>query len=225
MICAPSSSAKHRSSRACGSALTPSSSTPWLRTSRRPASSIARGRLGHDRRDGVGVVGVGVHRERDAARARGRGDPASTPSTHVGLQPVLRQADQGLGGEPDVADVVDLEHRREERLEARPRHVGHVAAGDHDVAHRRRTTQVVDHVAEPVVRLAGELELVDDRGRVADEVHAGAVAAVLRAGRQQLGQHLGGVAVGEALGRPHVVLVQRVAGRRAGGRASRCGGR
>ncbi len=49
-------------------------------------------------------------------------------------------------------------------------------------------------------------------GGVADEVHARAVAAVLRAGRQQLGQHLGRVAVGEPLGRPHVVLVQRVAG-------------
>ena len=49
-------------------------------------------------------------------------------------------------------------------------------------------------------------------GGVADQVHAGAVAAVLRAGRQQLGEHLGGVAVGEPLGHPHVVLVQRVAG-------------
>ena len=47
---------------------------------------------------------------------------------------------------------------------------------------------------------------------VADEVHARAVAAVLRAGRQQLGEHLGRVAVGEPLGHPHVVLVQRVAG-------------
>ena len=61
--------------------------------------------------------------------------------------------------------------------------------------------------------LADELELVDHRRGVADEVHAGAVAAVLRAGRQQLGEHLGGVAVGEPLGHPHVVLVQRVAGR------------
>ena len=75
-----------------------------------------------------------------------------------------------------------------------------------------RAAQVVEHVAEPVVRLADELELVDDRGGVADQVHPGAVAAVLRAGRQQLGQHLGRVAVGEPLGDPHVVLVQRVAG-------------
>ncbi len=130
----------------------------------------------------------------------------------VGLQPVLGEADQRLGGEPDVADVLDLEHLGQERLEPGPRHVGHVAAGDHDVAHRRRTPQVVEHVAEPVVRLADELQLVDDRGGVADQVHPGAVAAVLRAGRQQLGQHLGGVAVGESLGGPHVVLVERVAG-------------
>ena len=63
----------------------------------------------------------------------------------------------------------------------------------------------------PVDGLAEELQLVDGRGRVADEVHPGAVPAVLRAGRQQLGQHLGRVAVGEALGRPHVVLVEGVA--------------
>ena len=100
----------------------------------------------------------------------------------------------------------------EERLEPRPRHVRHVAAGDHDVAHARRTAQVVEHVAEPVVGLADELQLVDHGGRVADEVHPRAVPAVLRAGRQQLGQHLGRVAVGQALGRPHVVLVERVAG-------------
>ena len=65
----------------------------------------------------------------------------------------------------------------------------------------------------PVDRLEGELELVDLRRGVADQVHPGAVAAVLRAGGEQLGEHLGRVAVGQALGHPHVVLVQRVAGR------------
>ena len=60
--------------------------------------------------------------------------------------------------------------------------------------------------------LPSNLSLSITGGGVADEVHPGAVAAVLRAGRQQLGQHLRGVAVGEPLGDPHVVLVQRVAG-------------
>ncbi len=51
-----------------------------------------------------------------------------------------------------------------------------------------------------------------DLGRgVANEVHAGAVAAVLGARRHELGQHLGGVAVGQALDHPHLGLVQRVA--------------
>ena len=113
----------------------------------------------------------------------------------------------------------------EELLEPRPGHVRHVAAGDHDVAHRGRTSQVGEHLRVPVDRLAQELELVDHRGGVADEVHARAVAAVLRAGRQQLGEHLGGVAVREALGHPHVVLVQRVAGRVRVRRDSRCAGR
>ena len=157
------------------------------------------------------MVDVGVDRDRDPALAGRRADPGHALDD-LGLQPVLRQRHQGLGGQPDVADVLDLEQRGEERLEPRPRHVGHVAAGDHDVAHAGRAAQVVEHVAEPVVGLADELQLVDDRGGVADEVHPGAVAAVLRAGRQQLGQHLGRVAVGETLGRPHVVLVERVAG-------------
>ena len=38
------------------------------------------------------------------------------------------------------------------------------------------------------------------------------MAAVLRAGRQHLREHLGGVAVRQPLGDPHVVLVQAVAG-------------
>lgn len=38
---APSSSAKHRSSNCGTESLTPRISTPWLRTSRRPASNIA----------------------------------------------------------------------------------------------------------------------------------------------------------------------------------------
>ena len=77
----------------------------------------------------------------------------------------------------------------------------------------RRATQVVEHrrrAGRPACRANFSLSI--DRRGVADEVHPGAVAAVLRAGRQQLGEHLGGVAVGEALGHPHVVLVQRVAG-------------
>ncbi len=156
------------------------------------------------------MVDVGVDREADAARPGGAGDPAHALDDLV-LEPVLRQPHQRLGGQPDVADVLDLEQLGEELLEPRPRHVGDVAAGDHHVAHAGVGAQVVEHLGVPVDRLAEELQLVDRRGGVADEVHPGAVAAVLRAGRQQLGEHLGGVAVGEPLGRPHVVLVQRVA--------------
>ena len=157
------------------------------------------------------MVGVGVHRQRDAARAGDRGDPRHALDD-VGLQPVLRQADERLGGEPDVADVLDLQQPGEEVLEPGPGHVGDVAAGDHHVADLRGVAQVVEHRVESVDGLGGELELLDDRGRVADQVHPRAVAAVLRAGRQQLGQHLRGVPVRQPLRDPHVVLVQRVAG-------------
>ena len=43
---------------------------------------------------------------------------------------------------------------------------------------------------------------------IADEIHAGAMAAVLGAGGDQLGEHLGGIAVRESFDRPHVCLVQ-----------------
>ena len=160
---------------------------------------------------GLGVVDVGVDRQRDPARAGGRGHPTDALDDLVG-QPVLRQAHQRLGRQPDVADVLDLEQPHQERLEVLPRHVRDVAAADDDIAHRRRAGKVVEHRGVPVDRLEVELQLGHHRRRVADQVHARAVPAVLRAGRQQLGEHLGGVAVGEPLGHPHVVLVQRVAG-------------
>ena len=114
----------------------------------------------------------------------------------------------------------------EEGLEPRPRHVGHVAAGDDDVAHRR-ACGAGSRASSPCrsTGLPANLSLsITGRG-VADQVHPGAVPAVLRAGRQQLGEHLGGVAVGQPLGDPHVVLVQRVAGGVRVRWASRCDGR
>ena len=126
-------------------------------------------------------------------------------------EPVLRQAHEGLRREPDVADALDVQELVEERLEVLPRHVGDVTAGDDDVAHDGGGAQVVEHRGVTGDRLEVELQLGDLWRGVADEVHARAVAAVLRARRQQLGQHLGGVAVRQALGHPHVVLVEGVA--------------
>ncbi len=93
----------------------------------------------------------------------------------------------------------------------RPRHVGEVAAGDHHVAHGRGALEVVEHLLLPVGRPQHQPGLGDLGGGGADEVHPGAVPAVLRAGGDQFGQHLGRVAVGEALDHPHLGLVQRVA--------------
>jgi hypothetical protein len=157
------------------------------------------------------VVDVRVDREVDPAPRGGPGDPLQ-PLHDVGLQPVLGQSHQRLGGQPDVADRLDVEQPHEERFEVLPRDVGDVATGDHDVAYTGVLAQVSDHRVVPVDRLEGELELVDRRRRVADEVHPCAVAAVLRAGGQQLGEDLGGVPVGQPFGDPHVVLVERVAG-------------
>ena len=166
------------------------------------------------------MVDVGVDGEVDPAPAGGTGDPFQ-PLHDGRLQPVLRQAHQRLGGQPDVPDRLDVQQAHQERLEVLPRHVGHVAAGDHHVPYARVLTQVGEHALVPVHGLEGELELVHRRGGVAHQVHPGAVAAVLRAGGQQLGEHLGGVAVGQPLGDPHVVLVQGVAGRVRVGRPDR----
>ena len=118
MICAPSSSAKHRSSSACGSALTPSQQHALVAHVADAGVEHRPGRLGHQRGHRVGVVDVGVDRER---RRRARG-PWPATRVHalddVVLQPVLGQAHQRLGGQPDVADVLDLEQPGEERPRA-----------------------------------------------------------------------------------------------------------
>ncbi len=161
--------------------------------------------------DGVGVVDVGVDGEVDAAAGGELGDPFESLDD-VGGEPVLGQGHEGFGGEPDVADRLDLQQAHEIGLEVAPRHVGHVAAGDHDVAHARVGSQIGDVRVISVDGFEAEFEFVDLWGGVADEVHAGAVPAVLRAGGEQLGEHLGGVAVGESFRDPHVVFVERVAG-------------
>ena len=116
------------------------------------------GGLRHERGDRLGAVDVGVDGERDTARAGLGADPGHALDDVV-LQPVLGQAHERLGREPDVADVVDLEQLVEEPLEVLPRHVGHVATGDDDVAHLGRAVQVVEHRGVAVDRLAGQLEL------------------------------------------------------------------
>ena len=61
---------------------------------------------GDQRGDRLGVVDVGVDGQVDAAAGGGAGDPLQALDD-VGLQPVLGQAHQRLGGQPDVADGLD----------------------------------------------------------------------------------------------------------------------
>ena len=133
-------------------ALTPRISTPWLRTSRTPTSSAVRAALATS---GVTELAwltwVWMARLTPCARAR-VGDPAQALDD-VGCSQCCGSAGQRLGGQPDVADVVDLQQPHQERLELLPRHVGHVAAGDHDVAYAGWALQVVDHRVVPVHRL------------------------------------------------------------------------
>ena len=154
-----------------------------------------------------------VCRARSTPRAFALVASRSRPAQDLGLEEVLGQAHQALGGQADVADVVDVEQGRDELLQHPDRQVGHVAAGHDHVAHARGAAQVVEDLLVAGGLLDLELVLGHLGGGVADQVHAGAVAAVLGAGGQQLGQDLGRVAVGQALDRPHVGLVQAVAGR------------
>jgi hypothetical protein len=152
------------------------------------------------------MVDVGVDGDVDAALPRRPGHPFARLED-VGLEEVLRDAHQPLRGQTDVPDVLDLEESDHEVLQPADRHVGHIAAGDDDVPHRGRAAEVVEHVLPPFVLLLLE-PILQDLGRVvADQVHAGAVPAVLGTGGQELGQDLRRVAVGQALHGPHVGLV------------------
>ena len=166
--------------------------------------------LGHERRHRVGVVDVCVDREVDVALVGLLGQ-ALHAGEHLVLQEVLGYPHEPLGGEPDVADVLDVEQRSDELLEVRDREIRDVPAGDDDVADRGGLAQVLEDRLVTVLLLHLEAVLDDLRDVVADEVHARAVTAVLGAGRQQLGQHLRRVTMGESLDRPHVGLVEAVA--------------
>ena len=154
---------------------------------------------------------MGVDRDLDAALVRPLRDRV-VPRQHLVLEEVLRDPHQALGRDADVADVLDVEQVEQPLLQPLDRDVGHVAAGDHDVADARRASEVVEHRVPALVLLHLELVLQDLGRVVAHQVHPRAVAAVLGARRDQLGEHLGRVAVREPLDRPHVGLVQRVTG-------------
>ncbi len=174
-------------------------------------------RPAHERGDLLRGVHVRVDRDLDPALVRPTSDRV-VAGQHLVLEEVLGDAHQTLRRDPDVADVLDVEQAEQPVLEALDRHVSHVAARNHDVADGRRSPQVLEHRVPALVLLHLEPVLQDLERVVADQVHARAVAAVLRARRDQLGEHLGRVSVREALDRPHVGLVQRVARRhRVGG--------
>ena len=101
------------------------------------------GGLGDQRGELVGVVHVGVQGQVDPALASLGGEPLQAGQDVV-LEEVLGQAHQPLGGQPDVADVLDVEQGRHELLQDPDGQVGHVAAGHDHVAHAGGAAQVVE---------------------------------------------------------------------------------
>src|SRR4029450_4622975 len=91
------------------------------------------GGLGDQRGELVGVVDVGVQGQVDPALV-GLGRQAVQAGQDGVLEEVLGQAHQALGGQADVADVVDVEQGRDELLQHPYGQVGHVAAGHDHVA-------------------------------------------------------------------------------------------
>jgi hypothetical protein len=124
---------------------------------------------------------------------------------------VLRDAHEPLRRDPNLTHVLDVEQAEQPLLEPLDRDVGHVAARDDHVAHARGPAQVVEHRVPALVLLHLELVLQYLGRVVADEIHAGAVPAVLRARGDQLRQHLGRVPVCEPFDGPHVRFVQGIA--------------
>ena len=108
---------------------------------------------------------------------------------------------------------LDVEQPHHEAFQPLDRDVRHIAARHDHVADARRPSEVVEHRVPALALLLLELVLQDLDRVVADEVHPGAVPAVLRARGDQLGQHLGGVPVREPFDRPHLGFMQRISRR------------
>jgi len=83
-------------------------------------------------------------------------------------------------------------------------------ARDHHVPDHRGPAKVLEDQLQPLALLEMEATLLDVGHVVADQVHPGAVPAVLGARGQQFGQHLGGVPVRQPFDGPHVRFVQAV---------------
>src|SRR4029453_16616701 len=103
----PSSSAKQRSSSWVAESLTPHSSTPWLRTSRTPAASIA---CAASATSGVTdcAAFTCVWGARGPPAAPGGGGEPAHALDDVVLEPVLGKAHQRLRRQPDVTHRLDL---------------------------------------------------------------------------------------------------------------------
>ena len=103
----------------------------------------------HQRSHLAGMIGVRVEGQTYAALARLQRQTLQT-AHHFVLQEMLRNSDEPLGREADVADVLNVQEGANERLQHLDGHVGDVAAGDHYVAHRRGAAQVIQNLLPAV---------------------------------------------------------------------------
>ncbi len=100
---------------------------------------------------------------------------------------------------------------RDKRFQRGDGRVGDISATDDDVAHRWRDAEIIEHLLIAIFLRNLEFQLYHLGHVVANQVHARAVAAILRTSGEQLRKHLGGITMGQTFHGPHVGFVERVA--------------
>ena len=202
-------SAKHRSSRSSAVAFTPRINTPWLRTSRSPASSSARAAAATS-----GVTDctwlMWVCSARLTPRAAATCATRLTPSTTFACSQCCGSAASAFVAKR-ISRMVSISSNCMTNDSSRGQGTFATSPPDTTTSRTRRCgAQVVQHSVLPVGRVQGQPGLADRWCGIADQIHPRAVTAILRAGRHQFGEYLGRVSMGQPFHHPHVALVQRI---------------
>ena len=190
------------------SSFTPRISTDWLRTVIAALEQHVHRPLG-DLGDLVGRVEVRVEHHVLAELAAVVDDAAQRVDPGVIGEHLHRHHRRAFGRKAHAAHVRDRQQRVADQRDVLGRQLVDVAAGDDDVFELGTRGDVVEGLFPLLGRLR-QRSLVDRFGIGADRVRARAETAVDRARLQRQEERLVDVAVGQALHRRVVLLVQRV---------------
>src|SRR6266404_4549672 len=166
--------------------------------------------LGNQRRHLPRIIDVRVQREVDAALAGFLREPFEAAQDVI-LQEMLRNSHQAFGGQANVFDIRNVHDGGHKGFELRDGHIRQITAGNDDVAYRRRLAKIIEHLLVAILLRNLEAKLGHLRDVVANQVHARAMAAVLRTSGKHFGEYFCRIAMREPFDGPHVGFVQAVA--------------